>query len=137
MYIYTNKLEHYSLNQDTTTMDGQMVAILTKFLKKRTIALILILASIIVASIFVQRSEIITFLVFVVLIPIFAIFKFDGRIPLCYAVILMIIAGILTFIKQEGFVDELVVFVYWLLVVGISSLVIDWFRGKKWKVVQQ
>ena len=137
MYIYTNKLEHYSLNQDTTTMDGQMVAILTKFLKKRTIALILILASIIVASIFVQRSEIITFLVFVVLIPIFAIFKFDGRIPLCYAVILMIIAGILTFIKQEGFVDELVVFVYWLLVVGISSLVIDWFRGKKWEVVQQ
>lgn len=118
-------------------MDAQMIALLIKFLKKGTIALILILASIIIASIFVHKSEIITFVVFVVLVPIFVVFKFDGKIPLGYAVLLIIAAGILTFIKQEDFVDELIIFSYWLLVVGISSLLIDWFREKKWKVVQQ
>lgn len=108
----------------------------TSFLKKRVIPFILISACII-ACIFVQKSEIITFLVFVALIPIFSIFKFDGRIPVGYAVILLIFTGILTFIKQEGFVDQLVIISYWLLVVGISSLLISWFREKKWRMVQQ
>jgi hypothetical protein len=67
------------------------------------------------------------------LIPVFAIFRFDGRIPLGYAVLLLIFMGILTFMKQESFIDQLAVCSYWLLMVGISSLLIDWFRGRKWK----
>jgi hypothetical protein len=106
-----------------------MMTLLDRSLKKRIIAFILIFGSIII-SIFIHGNEIATFLVFLMLIPVFAIFRFDGRIPLGYAIFLLIIAGILTFIKQGDLVDRLVIFSYWLLTVGISILLIDWFRGK-------
>jgi hypothetical protein len=109
-----------------------MMTLLDRSLKKRIIAFILIFGSIII-SIFIHGNEIATFLVFLMLIPVFAIFRFDGRIPLGYAIFLLIIAGILTFIKQGDLVDQLVIFSYWLLTVGISILLIDWFRGKSVK----
>jgi drug/metabolite transporter (DMT)-like permease len=73
---------------------------------------------------------------FVILIPVFVIFKFDSRISLGCAILLLIFAAVLTVIKEENFTDMLVIYSYWLLVVGTCCYLIELFREKKWKVVE-
>ena len=64
---------------------------------KKIIPFVLTTASIIVSYFLLQKNEIITLLIFVILIPIFVTFRFDGRIPLGYAILLLFIIGVLTF----------------------------------------
>jgi hypothetical protein len=90
----------------------------------------LIAASIFISYFLVRKNELITFFIFVILIPIFAIFRYDARIPLGYAILLLILTAILEFIKQQGLADQLAIFAYWLLVVGTACSLIELFRKK-------
>jgi hypothetical protein len=117
-------------------MNAQIITVLASFLKKK-IPFILVATTIFISYFFVQKNEIITFMVFIILVPIFAVFKFDGRISLGYAVLLLILVGILVFMKEQDFVDQLVVSSYWLLVVGILCSLIALYREKKWKMVNE
>lgn len=105
----------------------------SKKVVKKTIPFILITASIIVSYFLLQKNEVITLLVFVILIPIFATLKFDGRIPLGYAILLLSIIGVLTFMKYST--NPLDTLSYWLLIVGISSLLVELLREKRWKMI--
>lgn len=77
---------------------------------------------------FFLHNEFQTFLVFVMLIPIFTINNFDGRIPLAYGILLLIAVALLTFINQVTLADQLAIFSYWLLIVGISCMVIENYK---------
>jgi len=68
------------------------------------------------------------FFMFVVLIPIFTIYRFDGRILVAYGISLLILVAVLTVMNEGNFADQLVIFSYWLLVGGTSCLAIDFFR---------
>ena len=96
--------------------------------KNRVLPLVLTGSCIIIAFVAftVSHSDIIIFLIFVCLIPIYAVWKFDGRIPIGYALLLL---GIAAGIQSLGY--PLALFSYWLLLVGISCLLIDLVRNKK------
>ena len=114
-------------------MDIHIIPVSKKFIEK-TIPFILITASVIVSYFLLQqKNEIITLLIFVILIPNFVTLRFDGRIPLVYAILLLFIVGVLTFMKYSA--NPLVIISYWLLIVGISCLVIELIREKRWKMV--
>jgi hypothetical protein len=101
---------------------------------KKTIPFLLIAASIILSYFLLQqKNEIITLLIFVILIPIFVTVRFDGRIPLGYAILLLFIVVVLRFMKYSA--NPLVTISYWLLIVGTSCLVVESLREKRWKVV--
>jgi hypothetical protein len=96
--------------------------------RRKIIPFILIAAFLFIVYFFAHNSEFITFMLFMILIPVFAIFKYDGRIPVGYAIGLLIIVAMLTFIKEQNVADQLAIFSYWLLVVGTSCLLIELFR---------
>jgi hypothetical protein len=99
----------------------------------RVIPFIITLAVILLAYIMPQ-DDLITLLIFTVLLLTFSICKFDSRIPIIYAIILLLIAAVLTSQKADDSVKRLALISYWLLVVGIIAVLIDFYR--KTKVVQ-
>lgn len=66
---------------------------------------------------------------FLVLIPIFVFFRFDARIPIGYALLMLGLTAIaLGFINNENFANQLAIYAYWLLVVGVACLLIEYLR---------
>jgi hypothetical protein len=110
-------------------MTAQVLISLREIIKSK-IPFVLVAISIIISYFLVQKNDLITAIIFLALIPIFAVFRFDGRIPFGYAVSLLIIMAILTFIKEESLVDRLAIYIYWLLVVGTSCLLIELFKKR-------
>jgi hypothetical protein len=96
----------------------------------RAIPFIITLAALILAYIMLH-DDFITLLIFTVLLLAFSIFKFDSRIPIIYAIILLVIAAILTSQKADDAVKILALLSYWLLVVGIIGVLIDFYRKTK------
>jgi hypothetical protein len=84
----------------------------------------------IVISYFFPQDELKTFLIFVMLIPIFTIYKFDGRVIIGYAISLLLLIAVLTIRKEENYNDQIATFSYWLLVDGICCIFIESFRKK-------
>lgn len=97
---------------------------------KRKIPFVLVAISIIISYFLVQKNDLVTAIIFLALIPIFAVFRFDGRIPLGYAVSLLIIMAILTFSKVGSLADIFAIYVYWLLLVGTLCLLIEMFKKR-------
>lgn len=62
------------------------------------------------------------------LIIVFYIFKFDSRIPIFYAILLLLIAALLTSQNVNDSADQLAILSYWFLVVGIVCTLIDLYR---------
>jgi hypothetical protein len=115
----------------TNASQGLMTSGIQRSLRmtaRSMIPFILITTLLFIVYFFAWNSEFITFAVFMILIPIFAIFKYDGRIPIAYAIALLIFTALLTFIKKQNVADQLAIFSYWLLVVGTSCLLIELFR---------
>lgn len=104
------------------------IQISLKQIFKDKIPFILIAASILISYFLVRRNEAITSFIFVIIIPIFAIFRYDGRISIGCAILLLIFIAISEFIKEQGLTDQLTIFAYWLLVVGTSCVLIELFR---------
>ena len=99
---------------------------------KSQIPYILVLISIVLSHFVFEGEDLKTFFSFIVLIPIFAIFKFDGRIPVGYALLMLILAAIvLAFYKNENLANQLSIYAYWLLVVGVICLTIEYIREQR------
>jgi len=67
------------------------------------------------------------------LIPIFSILKFDGRIPIGYAILLLITAAALLSTGNENLANQVAIYAYWLLVVGVACLTIEYIREERKK----
>jgi len=78
-----------------------------------------------------QNDDLPVFLSYIVLIPIFAILRFDGRIPIGYAILLLIIAAIILALGNEELANQIAIYVYWLLVVGVVCLTIEYIREER------
>ena len=96
----------------------------------RVIPFIITLAVLLLAYIMPQ-DDLITLLIFAVLLLAFSICKFDSRIPIIYAIILLLFAAVLTSQKADDSVKKLVLISYWLLVIGIIAILIDFYRKTK------
>jgi cell division protein FtsW (lipid II flippase) len=69
-------------------------------------------------------------LLFLVLIPIFAFYRFDGRIPIGYAIVLFVLAAVFVRVNERDLANQILMFDYWLLVVGCCCLSIELLRKK-------
>ncbi len=107
---------------------AELTPVSLKQIFKDKIPFVLVAASILISYFLVSTNEVITFIVFVLLIPIFAILRYDGRIPIGYAVLLLIFIAGAEFTKQQVVADQVTIFAYWLLVVGTICLLIEYFR---------
>jgi len=99
---------------------------------RRNIRPILItLAAVIIEYLFTWLDYV-TLTVSVSLILIFSIFKLDARIIIAYAILLLLITGISTYLEAEPLtVEQMGVISYWLLVSGIFSIIIERYRNRK------
>jgi undecaprenyl pyrophosphate phosphatase UppP len=93
----------------------------------RVIPFIITLAALLLAY-FMPQDDLKSLLILVALILAFSIRKFDSRIPIIYAIVLLLIAGVLTSQKADDSVKKLALISYWLLVVGIIAVLIDFYR---------
>lgn len=101
-------------------------------MKKENLPYILVTASILISHFLFQEDDLKIFISFIVLIPIFAYFKFDNRIPVGYAILLLILAAIvLAFRNNENLANQLAVYAYWLLVVGVIGMLIEYIRENR------
>lgn len=100
---------------------------LVEYSKNNIFPLSLVAAAIVV-SFFLQQNDHITFLTIAVLLPIFIYYKYDSRILIGCAIPLLAAGGVLSFIKEENDAEQAAVVSYWLLVVGTSCLLIEYYR---------
>jgi hypothetical protein len=70
------------------------------------------------------------FLGLIVIIPIFTLYGFDGRIPVGIALLILLSAAILFSLNQVSVAQELAIRCYFLLIVGVSCLIIELLREK-------
>jgi len=100
-----------------------------KYRGESQIPYILVLIFILVSHLIFKGEVLKTFLLFIFLIPTFTIFKFDGRIPVVYALLLLILTAIvLAVYGNEYLANQLSIYAYWLLVVGVICLTIEDIR---------
>ncbi|HEC89102.1 MAG TPA: hypothetical protein ENI44_00775 [Thermoplasmatales archaeon] len=90
----------------------------------------LIVTTAIITS-YYQNDDLLIFLSYIILIPIFTILKFDGRIPIGYAILLLIIAAVILATGNEDLANQLAIYTYWLLVVGVICLTIEYIREER------
>ena len=87
---------------------------------------ILVTASILVSHLIFHSSDLLILISYIVLIPIFSILKFDGRIPIGYAILLLSTGN-------ENLANQVAIYAYWLLVVGVACLTIEYIREERKK----
>jgi hypothetical protein len=76
------------------------------------------------------KAEILTLIIFVILILIFSIYRFDPRILIAYAIIFLVITGALQFWESD-YSSQMAVLSYWLMSAGVICLIIDLYRRTK------
>jgi hypothetical protein len=76
------------------------------------------------------KAEILTLIIFVILILIFSIYRFDPRILIAYAIIFLVITGVLEFWESD-YSSQMAVLSYWLMAAGVICLIIDFYRRTK------
>jgi hypothetical protein len=93
---------------------------------------ILVIIAILISLFIFPDGNIATLLSFIVIIPFFVFFKFDSRIPIGYALIMLVLAAItLELIKNESFANQLAIYAYWLILVGTICLIIRYIRESR------
>ena len=76
------------------------------------------------------KAEILTLIIFVIVILIFSIYRFDPRILIAYAILLLVITGALQFWASD-YSSQMAVLSYWLMSAGVICLIIDLYRRTK------
>lgn len=87
---------------------------------------LLILTSVIISHLIFPGYQLIFFVIYALLMPLFIFLRFNGIIPIAYALIIFASQAIVGFYKTESFINQLLI--YWLLVVGILSQAIELLR---------
>lgn len=104
----------------------------TKELLLSQLSYILVVIVILVSHFVFQTEDFATFLSFLILIPIFVFFQFDGRIPIGYALLMLALSALtLAFNKNESIANQFAIYAYWLLVVGTTCLLIEYLREQR------
>ena len=99
---------------------------------KFVIANLLIIMIILVSHFVFHAEDLQTFTAFISLIPIFAIFKFDGRIPVAYAILMLVFAAVVLGVyNDESLANIFAIYAYWLLVDGVVCLFIEYVREER------
>ena len=96
---------------------------------KKIIPFALPLAILIVVY-FLPQDDVKTLLLFGFLVLAFFIYKFDARIHIGLAIILLIFSAILTAVNLDDQVNRLSELAYWFLVVGIIGIMLDMSRKR-------
>lgn len=90
---------------------------------------LLVILSILISYFIFQTINLAILLSFIILIPFFVFFKFDVRIPIIYALLmLMLSSGLIFFNKNESFANQFAIYAYWLLIVGIICTLIEFLK---------
>ena len=74
------------------------------------------------------HDDLMMFVMLVVLTPLFCIYKFDSRIPIIFAILLLLIGGVLTSQQKDDAANRVVVQSYSLLIVGVVSIITELYR---------
>ena len=103
-----------------------------KTTKNRYTPYLIIGLFVIIDYLFFYSSILLTILPFILLILIFLYFKYDSRILVGFAIIILLLAGVILSITQNSnFANLFAIYAYWLLVVGVVCLIIDYIRERK------
>ena len=94
------------------------------------ISLIIIFAVLIIDYI-LPGGDLQTFLLFAALTIVFSIYRFDSRIPIIFAIVLLLIAAMLIYQQKDDSANHLAVQSYLLLVVGIVCALVEFYRKTK------
>lgn len=89
---------------------------------------ILVISSIVVSHFAFESQNLPTLLSFLFLIPTFVHFQFDGRIPVGFAIWMLVLAAISASYGKTTLANQLAVYAYWLLVVGAACLTMESIR---------
>jgi len=89
---------------------------------------LLVLAAVAVSSI--VQSELITLIIFFAVLVIFAIKKYDSRIPIGFALILLVLAAIELAFASADTANQIAIYAYYYLVVGVLLQLIEYVREK-------
>jgi len=89
---------------------------------------ILVLATVVLAN-FIE-SETLTLAIFLALLIIFAIKKYDPRIPIAFALLLLVLSAIELAVASEDVANMIAIYAYYYLVVGVLLQLIEYIREK-------
>lgn len=94
---------------------------------------LLVTVILVITYFLLQFSDILTFVAFIVLVPIFLYYRFNGKIPVVFALIMFIIAGVVLSIPPNDLTaaNVFAIYAFWLLVVGIICLTVQYIREGK------
>lgn len=98
-------------------------------------AIVLIIT--VAAYFFLQFSDFLTFVAFIILAPIFVYLGFDGKVPVVFSVIMFVMAAITLSTSANptsigiAAANVFAIYAFWLLVVGIICLIIEHRRERR------
>lgn len=98
---------------------------------KQSIPYILVVSVILISHFCLRGSNLEMFLAFIILIPIFAVMRFDGRIPVGYAILMLILSAVTLASGKEVLANQFAIYAYFLLVVGVACMLIEFLKEKK------
>ena len=89
---------------------------------------LLVLAAVAIANF--TKSEILTLAIFLALLIIFAKQKYDSRIPIGFALLLLVITAFVLAFSSEALANRIAIYSYYYLVVGVVLQLIGYIREK-------
>ena len=106
-------------------------SILLRGLLHNFLPIVITLAAVIIAYFF-TLVDYVTLTVFSILIVVFSMFKFNPRILIGYAILLLLVTGTLTYLNvAEDSIEQAAVISFWLLVSTIIYSVVELYRKRK------
>src|SRR6188508_1990680 len=100
-----------------------MISLKLSFLSRKMytkVIPIIITLAVFVLVFVLPQEDLQTLLTFSALIVVFSIYKFDSRIPIGFAIIILVICAFLTSQKADDLVKRLAELSYWFLIAGIA-----------------
>jgi hypothetical protein len=107
------------------------ISILLGWLLRNVLPIVITFAVVIIAYFFTW-VDYVTLSIFSLLIFVFSMFKFDPRVLIGYAILLLLITGTLTYLKAADYsIEQGAVISYWLLISAIVYSIIELYRKRK------
>jgi hypothetical protein len=89
--------------------------------------------AVVLLAYFFPQGDLKSIIIFAFLIFVFAIYKFDFRIPIGYGLSLLVITAVLISQKLEDSARQLPVLSYWILSASVIGLIFDNYRKRDLK----
>jgi hypothetical protein len=96
---------------------------------KRYLSYILTPLFVVIIYAFFLSSDLLTFVVFFVLMLTMIYYRLNAKIPIVYAIVLFLFAGIaLSYTQNPTFANVFAIYAFWLIVIGVICLIIQYHR---------